>query len=94
MGDVLKTQRWQRVRARQLARRPLCETCDQPALDVHHIVARAAGGAVFDPANLKSLCRPCHSRVTAKERTGRAYIAAGCGPDGYPRDPAHPFNVE
>lgn len=94
MGDVLKTQRWQRVRAKQLARQPLCETCDQPALEVHHIVARSAGGAVFDAANLMSLCRPCHSRITAKERTGRAYVAAACDEDGYPVDPAHPWNAD
>lgn len=94
MGDVLKTARWAKVRRKQLARQPLCETCGQAALEVHHIVARSAGGAVFDAANLMSLCRPCHSRVTAMERTGRAYMAAGCDAQGYPISPEHPWNAE
>lgn len=89
---VLKSARWQRVRARQLAREPMCRECGQPARDVDHIKARSAGGAPFDPGNLQSLCGRCHSIKTgAYDKQGKDWTARGCDADGYPRDPAHPF---
>ena len=62
---------WQRIRARQLAAEPLCEVCRlegrvTPAREVHHIMPLTAGGT-HDPANLMSLCKPCHSRITLAE---------------------------
>lgn len=36
----------------------------QAAVDVDHIKALADGGEPYDEANLRSLCHPCHSRIT------------------------------
>ena len=39
-----------------------------PANEVDHIQPIAEGGARLDPANLRPLCKPCHSRHTARTR--------------------------
>lgn len=62
---------WQKVRARQLKKEPLCRDCLETgrvteAIDVHHIVALSKGGPRLDPANLMSLCKPCHSVRTRR----------------------------
>ena len=66
---------WQRIRARQLAEQPLCEACRRkgrltPAREVHHIIPLTAGGT-HEQANLMSLCKPCHSRITLAESRQR-----------------------
>ena len=50
---------------------PLCEMCEKeerltPVAEVHHILPLSHGGT-HDKANLMSLCKPCHSRQTAKD---------------------------
>ncbi|MBS0205687.1 MAG: HNH endonuclease [Planctomycetes bacterium] len=65
---------WSRRRDAQLNKQPLCEAClaQTPeqitgATDVDHIVPhRGNWGLFIDPANLQSLCKPCHSRKTAR----------------------------
>lgn len=62
---------WRRIRDQQLAAHPLCEQCRRsgkitPAREVHHIKPLSQGGT-HDPANLMSLCTPCHSEITARE---------------------------
>lgn len=62
---------WPRIRAQQLAAHPLCALCQgegraTPADEVHHIVPLAQGGTNAQE-NLMSLCKPCHSRITATE---------------------------
>lgn len=54
---------WRRLRAAVLERDDYrCQTPDCPATatEVHHVVPVAQGGAMFDVANLVSLCRACH----------------------------------
>ena len=63
--------RWQAVRAAQLRRHPLCEDCGgqgyvTEATEVHHVVALRDGGRRLDASNLRSLCKGCHSRRTAR----------------------------
>ena len=60
---------WKRIRARHLAAHPLCEQCKRdgrltPAAEVHHILPLSEGGS-HDDSNLMSLCKSCHSRITA-----------------------------
>jgi len=45
--------------------------CTRAATEVDHIVARADGGAVYDPANLRAACRACNGRLAA-QRTNEA----------------------
>lgn len=64
--------KWDMLRAKVLARdKHLCQNClrnkrPEAARTVDHIVAKAHGGN-DDPANLESLCWPCHRAKTAKE---------------------------
>jgi 5-methylcytosine-specific restriction protein A len=61
---------WKRIRDRYISANPLCAECATsgritPAEEVHHIVPLGKGGT-HDTANLMSLCRPCHSTITAR----------------------------
>ena len=61
---------WKRIRDRYIKAHPLCETCLQQdlltsAAEVHHILPLRHGGT-NDTSNLMSLCKPCHSRITAE----------------------------
>ena len=49
-------------------------------MEVDHVVPIADGGAVLDHANLRTLCTPCHKRVTAEWRRERA--AKARAPEG------------
>lgn len=67
------TARWRRVRKRYASRNPMCEDClaagrAVPLDVVDHVIPLAAGGAAFDPRNLRSLCNPCHGKKTAQDR--------------------------
>ena len=49
---------------------PLCEMCEQDgrltkANEVHHVLPLSQGGT-HDESNLMSLCKSCHSKITAK----------------------------
>jgi len=62
---------WRRIRAAYIAGHPLCEQCKAagrltPATEVHHVVPLADGGT-HDDTNLMSLCKACHSSITARE---------------------------
>jgi 5-methylcytosine-specific restriction protein A len=45
--------------------------CTQLATEVDHIVSRADGGQVFDPANLRAACRPCNAARGAAHTNDR-----------------------
>ena len=81
---------WRRVRAQYRARHPRCEACETrgrivPAAHVHHRVKVADNPSLgLRWSNLMAVCAPCHNRL---DKGGRA----GCGPDGLPTDPAHPW---
>jgi len=55
---------WQRLRVMVLRRWPTCNSCGQPATEVHHVKPLADGGT-NEWSNLMALCKPCHSRITA-----------------------------
>ncbi|MXY96385.1 MAG: HNH endonuclease [Gemmatimonadetes bacterium] len=80
------TRRWRRERELQLARSPVCEICSSCSdLEVHHLrpLSRAErdrrddDAAFPGPDGLQTLCRPCHSRVTAGASDTLATKAAG-----------------
>lgn len=41
-------------------------TCTHAATVVDHVIARADGGDMYDPANLRAACRPCNNRGGAE----------------------------
>jgi len=62
---------WKQIRDRYIAAHPLCEECYKKnrlssAEEVHHILPLSKGGT-HDDDNLMSLCKSCHSRITARE---------------------------
>lgn len=88
--------RWQRLRAAQLARAPLCEWCKKcgrvtAAAVVHHVQKHSGNEALFFEGKLESLCKLCHdSSAQAEERLG---YSTEIGLDGFPVDPRHPANA-
>jgi len=85
--------RWRKLRKMVLARNPLCADCMEaglvvPAIEVHHVVPKAAGGDdSFE--NLMALCKSCHSRRTGRERRrsqdfqpATVPVTIVCGPPG------------
>ncbi len=58
---------WRRVRARYVAKHPLCERCLKegritPVEEVHHIIPVNRGGTNAE-SNLMSLCKSCHNKI-------------------------------
>ena len=62
---------WQKLRLKVLDDEPLCRFCMkaarvEPATEVDHIVPIALDWSRrLDRMNLRPLCKPCHSRLTA-----------------------------
>lgn len=74
---IYGTMRWRRFRVWFLRNiDPLCRFClaenrTTPATEVDHIVELdVAPDRAFDPTNCRGLCKPCHSRRTAKDQRG------------------------
>lgn len=64
---------WERARKEHLRMEPACVECGSTSrLEVDHIVAIADGGALYDHANLQTLCHVHHGVKTAQENSARA----------------------
>lgn len=79
------TAAWQRVRATQKTKQPLCEECKSKgritaATVVDHITPVRLGGDFWDTANHQSLCRPCHQAKSASERLKQPQGVGGQNP--------------
>lgn len=88
----LNSEAWRKLRAHVLAGEPLCRHCTArgltvPATEIDH---RDNNPANNDPVNLCPLCRPCHSRKTAKDMGHN--VRMGCDAQGKPLDPGHHWN--
>lgn len=62
---------WQKIRNKYINTNPICEECFKKnvftkADEVHHILPLSKGGN-HNEDNLMSLCKPCHSRISAKD---------------------------
>ena len=83
--------------ARILAERPECQAvianvCDGQSVDVHELLARSAGGSIVDDANVRALCRPCHTWVGDHPLEA---LARGLRLSRYPgRNPTSPTSTE
>lgn len=84
----LNSTRWRKLRLAILEQEPLCRHCNDVATDVDHISGDPSDNS---RVNLQGLCRPCHSHKTARERAGLTRVQ-GCDVNGWPLDPAHPWN--
>jgi hypothetical protein len=89
--QLYKTAQWQRVRARQLAYRPLCEWCERRGqLTAATVCHHADPGAKRDPSRFYagpfvSLCSSCHD-IDAQRLELGAPARAPIGADGWPLD--------
>ncbi len=68
------TPTWRRFRKARLLESPLCHDCEEQraelvqAEEIHHIIARhARPDLAYEPTNMMSLCKSCHSRRTRQE---------------------------
>lgn len=61
---------WVKIRARILARDPVCKLCDvRPSTHCDHIVAKADD---HRPEGLQGVCGPCHDQKSAREGAAAA----------------------
>jgi 5-methylcytosine-specific restriction endonuclease McrA len=99
---IYDTARWKRLRAQYLARHPLCVDCQRagrvtPASHVDHIeTVEQKPELAWSWSNLAGLCASCHAFKTSTSDRGFGRPAGkrrvkGCGLDGFPLDPAHPW---
>lgn len=78
------TRTWRNLRLTKLKLNPICELCEKKgivkaATDVHHIhsfnraepfnLENGRYGSPTDLANLQSLCKNCHQKITSKNGT-------------------------
>jgi 5-methylcytosine-specific restriction enzyme A len=76
-----------------------CQSCGRvehsSRLHAHHLIPHKGDESLFwDPANLTTLCQPCHDALTVtveRPQEQRGYADA-CDMQGLPIDPRHPFN--
>ncbi len=40
----------------------MCEVCNAPAVDIHHVIYKSQGGT-DEASNLIALCRYCHNKA-------------------------------
>jgi len=94
---LYKSADWRRLRARVLARDPLCRRCLRrskivPSTVANHIRPHKGDlDLFFDDENVEGVCKPCHDGpIQSAEARG---YSAEIGDDGWPIDPAHPSNL-
>lgn len=85
---------WQALRKSVLVREPLCRECTRIGLtvlatDVDHRDGNPGNNAAV---NMNPLCHSHHSQKTARDH-GK-HVSYGCDLNGWPLDPAHPWNSE
>jgi 5-methylcytosine-specific restriction enzyme A len=88
-------QQWKNRRAHQLKVEPLCCLCQAEgrltvATVADHHPAHNDDYAAFVMGPLRSLCAACHDNLSGF--THKPYRRRDIGADGFPIDPAHPFN--
>jgi 5-methylcytosine-specific restriction endonuclease McrA len=67
MSDPRSTRRWRNLRLLILARdHHTCALCLGLANHVDHIIPLSRGGAMWDPFNLRTLCRRCSLSLGGK----------------------------
>lgn len=97
-SHLYETQQWREMRRAQLREHPLCYLCAEqgvvtPATIADHDTPhRGDRRLFFDPANLKSVCKPHHD--STKQRGEKRGVMPGCDANGNPLDARHPWNAK
>ena len=93
---LYKTARWQSIRLDQLAKRPLCETCESagritPAKVCNHADKDSKATVEgFFAGPFTSACTTCHDSALQKQERRGSII--GCDEGGVPLDPRHAWS--
>lgn len=87
--------RWRKRRAKQLFKVPWCEPCrslglSRPAKVANHKIPHRGDPHLFWNGPLESCCKPCHD--AAIQRAELEGFRRDVDDEGWPMDPAHPFN--
>lgn len=70
-----RSHQWRLLSQRVRRRSPFCERCGSTVtLTVDHIKPVSMGGAEYDEANLRVLCKQCHGHVWAEQRRDNAGV--------------------
>lgn len=90
------TKAWKLRRQRQLGRIPWCEPCKRAgrsrvAVIANHKIPHRGDRELFFRGELESACKNCHDQ--AIQRAELEGFRREIDDDGWPVDPAHPFNV-
>lgn len=86
-----KTAKWQKKRAKQLAKHPLCAFCQNEgkitaATVADHVTPHKGDAHLFWHGALQSLCKTCHDSTKRRlERGSKPRVAIGA--DGWPIPP-------
>ena len=76
---LYRTTRWNKLRKAILDRDGWrCRTCGKAGrLEVHHVQSPFFGAPMWEPENLRAVCRPCHWRghQAARKAQGRAAMS-------------------
>jgi 5-methylcytosine-specific restriction protein A len=93
--SLYKSSAWLRRRAHQLRVEPTCRWCAQrgvvtAAVIADHIIPVRGDRNAFLKNELQSLCTQCHNGKWASDKRG---FRRDIGPDGFPIDERHPFNL-
>ena len=89
--------RWDKARATFLQRNPWCVICailrqKVRATDVDHRIPHRGDQKLFwDKTNWRPVCSQHHKQKSGREAHGLKETF-GCGADGRPLDPEHPWN--
>jgi len=87
---------WRTLRAKHIKRNPCCCQCGKRSRFMtvdHKQPRRRAPALALDPANLQTLCRPCHdSTKRHTEWNDQHPMGGGVGIDGFPLSARHPWH--
>lgn len=86
---VYQTKEWKELRLSHYQKNPLCELCKQNGIikegsDIHHIISpfkfngQKAHYWAFNPKNLVTLCKECHSYIHSNHLEESLYNALQC----------------
>jgi 5-methylcytosine-specific restriction endonuclease McrA len=90
-----KSRQWLARRKHQIQIEPTCAWCAKrghvtPATVADHVTPCHDDKNAFLTGELQSLCARCHNGKWASDKRG---FQRDIGADGFPIDPAHPFNL-
>ncbi len=94
---LYSTVRWKRMRRNKLSKTPWCEPCQAQGMSrvatvVNHKEPHRGDLRLFFHGELESCCENCHN--SAIQRAEKKGFRLDLDEEGWPIDPAHPFQKQ